>query len=241
MHKSNDTYNFKGTMVGNGYTAPYTNQMAYDVHQQLTVISYDLWKKIRKAGCIWIFNIEDIERPYNPPECDGYLSIIYETFLHINIYDVYRHNWNPLPTQSKPRNGTAMVNGTLREYNYTTRGQRDGMLASLLGKDHPFVKSIVGDAYDDYFNREDVRAALHIPTSIPHYVGCNNYIGSTFKSQREGSVWIYPILKAYGYKILYFEGVTDASIVYTATYKWMEDFGYNMKLDWVPYIYNDEG
>jgi carboxypeptidase C (cathepsin A) len=31
MYKSNDTYNFKGFAVGNGYTASYVNQLIYDV------------------------------------------------------------------------------------------------------------------------------------------------------------------------------------------------------------------
>jgi len=43
MYKSNDTYNFHGFTVGNGYTASYVNQLIYDVFQQLHVISYDLW------------------------------------------------------------------------------------------------------------------------------------------------------------------------------------------------------
>lgn len=157
MHNSNDTYNFHGFAVGNGYTAPYTNQLIYDVYQQLTVISYDLWKNIRKAGCIWYYYLEDAPRPYNPPECSDYISVIYNTFLEINIYDIYRHNWNPLPNNAKPRNGSALVNGTLREYNYSTMGQRETLLRSILGREHPLVNTIVGDEQQDYFNREDVR------------------------------------------------------------------------------------
>jgi len=127
-----------------------------------------------------------------------------------------------------------MVNGTLREYNYTTLGQRNTMLRSLLGRDHPLVNTIVGDEEQDYFNREDVRHALHIPDWIPHYDQCNGFIGNTFKSQREGSVWIYPILKAYGYKLLHFSGDTDGSEPYIATNKWVDDLGYTPKVEWSP-------
>ena len=134
-----------------------------------------------------------------------------------------------------------MVNGTLREYNYSTLGQRDTLLRSILGRDHPLVNTIVGDEQQDYFNRADVRQALHIPESIPFYDQCNGYIGDTFKSQREGSVWIYPILKAYGYRILYFEGVTDGSVTHISSMKWVNDLGYTPKVEWQPYIYNDDG
>jgi hypothetical protein len=134
-----------------------------------------------------------------------------------------------------------MVNGTLREYNYTTIGQRNTLLRSILGKDHPLVNTIVGDAQEDYFNREDVRAALHIPVEIPHYYQCNGYIGDTFKSQREGSIWIYPILKAYGYRLMHFSGDTDGSAVQIATARWMSDLGFKPKQDWVPYTYGEEG
>jgi len=145
MYKSNDTYNFHGFASGNGYTASYVNQLIYDTFQQLTVISYDLWKNIRKAGCLWNYYLEDAPKPYNPPECVEYFGVIYETFLHANIYDLYRHNFNPLPDNTKPRKGSAMVNGTLREYNYSTLGQYNTMLRSILGKDHPLVNTIVGD------------------------------------------------------------------------------------------------
>jgi len=40
----------------------------------MNVISYDLWKNIRKAGCIFDYYLEDIVRPYNPPECKDYIS-----------------------------------------------------------------------------------------------------------------------------------------------------------------------
>jgi hypothetical protein len=48
-------------------------------------------------------------------------------------------------------------------------------------------------------------------------------------------------LKAYGYKLLYFEGVTDGSIPHIGAMKWISDLGYTPKVDWEPYVYNDDG
>lgn len=104
MHKrNNESYNFRGFMIGNGYTSSKLAQLIYDQMQQLHVISYDLWLSIRRAGCIYIYYLEDIPKPKNPPECDVYWNEMLEIFKTANVFDLYRHNYNqiPLPNSAK--------------------------------------------------------------------------------------------------------------------------------------------
>ena len=183
MHNWNDTINLKGFAMGNGYTAPYINQLNYDLYMYLNVISYDLWKSFKKAGCIWNYVLEDIPPVKNPPECDAYFAVIYETFFPINIYDLYRHNYNPMPNNTMQSNASSIVNGAAIDSKNLSLEQRQNFLRAMgAGRKYPHLKTIVGDAQEDYFNRPDVREALHIPPEIPHYYQCSNDIFNLWKS-----------------------------------------------------------
>ena len=76
-----------------------------------------------------------------------------------------------------------------------TLAERAPWLRAYLREDHPSLKTVVGDGQSDYLNRKDVRLALNIPSYLPAYQQCNDEIYNTYKSFREGSVWIYPTMK----------------------------------------------
>lgn len=58
---------------------------------------------------------------------------------------------------------------------------------------------------------------------------------TTYMSYREGSVWIYPILKAYGYRLMHYSGDTDGAIPTLGTRKWINEFAWPVTNDWRPY------
>ena len=91
----------------------------------------------------------------------------------------------------------------------------------MFGEDHPSLKKILGDGQSDYLNRADVRLALNIPSYVPAYSQCNDGMYVTYVTYREGSIWIYPILMAYGYKLLHYSGDTDGAIPTLGTRKWI--------------------
>ena len=80
--------------------------------------------------------------------------------------------------------------------------------------EHP----LLGAGMSDYINREDVRKALNIPPSIQSWNQCG---GIEYFYQYEGSFWIYPILKSYGYRILFFSGDTDGAVPTLGTKRWI--------------------
>ncbi len=70
----------------------------------------------------------------------------------------------------------------------------------------------------DYLNRADVRAALNIPQSVQAWEGCR---GITYPFSVEGSIWIYTILKPYGYKLMHYSGDTDGVVPTIGTRRWI--------------------
>lgn len=85
-------------------------------------------------------------------------------------------------------------------------------------ENHP----LLGAPLSDYVNRDDVRKALNIPASMPGWNQCMPDDSKfAYHYQYEGSVWIYPILKAYGYQILFFSGDTDGAVPTLGTRRWL--------------------
>ena len=54
----------------------------------------------------------------------------------------------------------------------------------------------------------------------------------TYQSYREGTVWIYPILKNYGYRLMHYSGDTDGAIPTLGTRMWINELGWKVSNDW---------
>jgi len=132
--------------------------------------------------------------------------------------------------------GKTIIDGEEREYNRGhTAAQMSPWLRAIYGENHPSMKAIIGDGQSDYMNRADVRKALNIPNWLPSYSQCNDAMYGTYMSYREGSVWIYPILKAYGYRLMHYSGDTDGAIPTLGTRTWIQQQGWNVTNDWRAY------
>ncbi len=127
----------------------------------------------------------------------------------------------------KEKFGKTIIDGKTVTYQrgYTV-GQRTPWLKNIFGEDHPSLHTILGDGQSDYLNRQDVRNALNIPSYVPAYSQCNDAMYETYVTFREGSVWIYPILMGYGYRLLHYSGDTDGAIPTLGTRKWIENQGW---------------
>lgn len=63
----------------------------------------------------------------------------------------------------------------------------------------------------DFLNNEDVRTALHIPTTAPAWTMCA-WGDFKYTIAANGSYWLYPELKSAGLDILFFSGDTDGAV-----------------------------
>lgn len=225
--------NLKGILVGNGATdwqydtTPSYLPMAYN-HQ---LMDRDLYDTFVQYNCTWFFR--DVLPGHHPKECQDAMKTFNKLTSRINWYDIYRKVYDsPI---SHPI-GETQVGGETRYYK---RGYKmtdyAPWLKHMYGNDSP----ILGDGVSDYLNREDVRKALNIPANVQTWDGC---AGAPFEYhlQKEGSVWIYELLKRNNIKILKFSGDTDGAVPTYGSERWIRDLGWATKKDWEPWIIDNQ-
>jgi carboxypeptidase C (cathepsin A) len=244
MNKWNDTYNLLGFAVGNGYTDPMvdSNVLYPQTLFSFNLISWDLMNRINQAGCVWYWDKLDVAPHKNAPGCEDLWTELNNMLIDVNIYDLYRTNYAADQLKAeKPRLAKTIVDGTERTYlRGHTVAEKAPWLKAIFGENHPSLQRILGGGMSDYLNRADVRTALNIPNWILSYQECNDPMYATYMSYREGSVWIYPILKAYGYRLLHYSGDTDGAIPTLGTRTWIQQQGWNVTKDWRPYTTEDQ-
>jgi carboxypeptidase C (cathepsin A) len=222
--------NLKGIAVGNGATdwkydtTPSYLPMAYN-HQ---LMDRELYDTLVENNCTWYFR--DVLPGNHPKVCQDAYATFNKNTARINWYDIYRPVYDGALFQESV--GETTIAGEKRFYK---RGYKMTDYAPWLKEQYGDDAPILGDGVSDYLNREDVRDAFHIPSSIQTWQGC---AGGDFSYtlQKEGSAWIYPILKANGIKILKFSGDTDGAVPTYGSERWIRDLGWDVKQDWTPWI-----
>jgi len=96
---------------------------------------------------------------------------------------------------------------------------------------------IYGTPVADYFNRQDVREALHVPDYVQAWELCTGNIH--YKRQRVGSQWVYEGLVD-KYRILKFSGDTDGSVPTQGTVDWIATTGWEITETYRPFYLEDE-
>lgn len=98
---------------------------------------------------------------------------------------------------------------------------------------------LTGEFLSDWMNLNETREALHIPGDAPAWEECNMDVHNMYKLTREGSFWIYPVLKAAGIRMMFYSGETDGAIPTLASKIWIENLGYDVVQEWKPWMYGD--
>ena len=226
--------NFKGIIVGNGATdwrydvTPSFLPMAYN-HQLMDKEMYDIFVN---NNCSWYFR--DVLPGHHPKVWEDAYKKFNKNTSRINWYDIYR------PVYDSPISepiGETKINGETRYYK---RGYKMTEYAPWLAERYGDDSPVLGDAVSDYLNREDVRIAFNIPSSIQTWTGCSSNPDFEYILQKEGSVYIYPLLKAAGYRILNFSGNTDGAVPTYGTERWLGDLNWEVKKDWHPWLVDNQ-
>lgn len=136
----------------------------------------------------------------------------------LNWYDLYRPKYGE-GLAAEERYGKSMINGKEVVYRRgRTFREATPFLKTMIGEAKPGeIESVIGVNASDYFNNEEVRIAMHTENYTGEWAQCSN--GTTpnnhtwnYHVQPEASLWIYPILKAAGIRILFYSGDTDGAV-----------------------------
>ena len=225
--------NLKGILVGNGATdwiydtTPSYLPMAYN-HE---LMDKDLYDKFVENNCSWYFR--DVLPGNHPKVCEDAMDRFDNLTSRINWYDIYRDVYDsPI---SEPI-GETVIDGEVRYYK---RGYKMTDYAPWLKEFYGEKSPIIGDGVSDYLNREDVRKAFNIPSSIPTWTGCAS-APFDYILQKEGSFWIYHLLKRNNIRILKFSGDTDGAVPTYGSERWIRDLGWDTVKEWQPWIIDNQ-
>lgn len=89
----------------------------------------------------------------------------------------------------------------------------------------------------EYFDREDVRAALHVSDKIGDWELCTNDISYTRGSK--GSQWVYEALHG-KYRMLHYSGDVDGAVSTIGTQGWIDSLNWESVDSWRPYMYGGQ-
>ena len=135
------------------------------------------------------------------------------------------------------RMGFAMVEGEMKVYKrgYTI-DERTPWAWGSKKRASMDIKDVHNVELSDYVNDPETRKALHIPASTQAWQMCG---GADYHMQQEASLWIYPIMKQNGIKILFYSGDTDSAVPLGGTRKWIARLDWKVLDAWRPWFTNN--
>lgn len=154
----------------------------------------------------------------------------------INTYntDGVCYGPEPHPQLIGSKHGLTEVNGEIRSYKryYTAADYTPWSFRAQAEANGSIPPCIYGTPVADYFNRDDVRALLHIPHYVQTWELCTGNI--TYVSQPRGSQWAYEALRD-KYRLIHYTGDNDGSVPALGTINWIQSTGWEVTEAYRPY------
>lgn len=227
---------FKGLMVGNPATHwEYdTLNSFYPWAYMNNLMDHDTWFTLEEDNCTAYYR--NVKPAHTTQACILALDDFKENTERLNLYDIYRPFCPPTALSSR-------VASTTDEEGNTHFYDKGFLMSEYTPWLAPHIKPEndhrLGDAMSTYLNSYEMRRELHIPKDIQAWRACEMDFDWHIDLQPEGSYWIYPLLKANGYKILVYSGDTDGAVPSYGTQRWINDLNWEVKKDWAPWYSND--
>jgi carboxypeptidase C (cathepsin A) len=148
----------------------------------------------------------------------------------LNWYDLYRHVY---PPDNRDRKfGVSIVDGVAKHYKKGMTMKEYTPWAKHI-QNSKSADAVMNDYLSDYVNNASMREALHIPSFAPSWEQCSSKID--YHLQREGSLWIYKVLKGSGIRMLFYSGDTDGAVPLAGTRKWLKSLNWPIIEKWRPW------
>jgi len=218
--------NLKGFAVGNGVTnLDYDNNGAYvEMGYWHSLYSDDLHDKFVSEEC----DFAGLGMPNASLKCKALLVDFDILTRNVNIYNIYGICWG---TSENP----AVYGGRkgVTAAQYTPWLFTEEQLADSSG----LPPCTFGEPIMEYFDRDDVREALHVSDKIGEWELCTSNIQYTRGAK--GSQWVYEELHG-KYRMLHFSGDVDGAVSTVGTQGWIDSLNWEAVDSWRPYMYGGQ-
>lgn len=209
--------NLRGFMVGNGVTnydydcTPAYVEMGY-WHSLYSTAIYD---QMKANNC----NYGGFSPVYDST-CADLLDQFNTLTQDVNVYDIFGicYGLGPYPQ---------LYNG---EHGFTASDYTPFLKGSL-----SLPPCTFGTPIEAYFNRQDVKDALHISPDAPEWKLCSTRVGLEYQSDSRGSQFIYEALLG-KYRMLHYSGDIDGAVPTIGTQNWIASLGWPVVSYWNSYL-----
>ena len=216
--------NLKGILVGNGVADwDYDATLAmYDFAFTHHLASYENRMEYNKYCLI----------DYDKEQCDRVLNTIEQWLDNINIYDYLQRC--ELPTTKEGYTdyfSSYFLKSPWAFRNLKQKQEELKMKLKTKAKEPEKKLKLSPSCVDDtpllnYFNREDVKTALHVNSDI-YWELCSGEVSERYNIQEKGSIWAYPTIIESGVRVLIYSGDTDMAVPFSGNQAWI----HNLKLE----------
>ena len=232
-----DQINLKGILVGNGVTdwRVDTQAAVYDFACSHALCSIETYEKYK-------LNCKD--QP-DDEKCNVVKAEIQHQMEDINIYDIYRYCYSSKTEMEDEidKLGQTINSSKNLLYRYTpwifqkNKYNQEKFLSENL-KHIPGC--IDGKGVTQFFNRSDVKKALHVKEDITWDM-CSDPINFNYEKDIEkGSIYLYPKLLIANLRILIYSGDTDAAVPINGTLNWIKNLNLPITSPWRSWFVNKD-
>ena len=226
--KSNQI-NLKGILVGNG-VADWT----YDTSNAM--IDFAFTHHLTSYENRMLFN-KYCYMEYDEQQCNNVLDTFEKCLDNINVYDYLqkcelptteegyidyfssyflRSPWAFRNLKQKQQELKSKINS------HNNKPEKKLKLSPDCVNDKPLL---------DYFNREDVKTALHVKSDI-YWELCSTSVSQRYKIQEKGSIWAYPTILNSGIRVLIYSGDTDMAVPFNGNQAWIQNLKLEVEKQW---------
>ena len=224
--------NLKGILVGNGVA-----DWNYDV--TIAMLDFAFTHHLTSYELRLDFNKYCIME-YDYAKCDNILEEIDNLLENINIYDYLRECETPTTEDGEINYFSSYflkapwAFRNLKKKQYMMKKKKN-LFKNGKNKENKKLKEappcIDDSAMVNYFNRDDVKSALHVNMDITWDL-CSSEVGYRYNRLDKGSIWTYPTLLSSGIRILIFSGDTDMAVPFSGNQAWINNLKLEIEKPW---------
>jgi len=234
-----DQIKLKGILVGNGVTDwREQSEAIYDfafTHALHSIETRDKYVKYCKT--------EFDEAPCNVIKAD-----IQHLLEGVNLYDIYKMCYSENNSKVNKDNveveklrdlksNTISYSFPYTPWLFRNIKEKGNNTNNNVGLTPPCID---GKGANYFFNRADVKTALHVKTDIVFGI-CSEEVGRDYTSDyNRGSLYLYPKLINAKLRILIFSGDTDGAVPTNGTLNWITNFNLPVLKPWRSWFVNKE-
>ncbi|XP_067327264.1 lysosomal protective protein [Anolis sagrei] len=222
--------NLKGFGVGNGMTN-------YDLNDETLmefcyshgVFGDDLWTSLNENCC------SDGTCNYSDNDNSNCITAISEAYgvlygIGLNIYNLYAPCWGGAHYQDRYQ---ADLSNLFRQYQFNVPVPAVGAIPGV-------PACINATAMYLWLNADDVRQALHIPSSLPNWELCSSQVRAHYQREYQDMAPFYKSLLGQDLRALVYNGDVDMACNFLGAEKFVQALNQSTQSGFQPWYYKDQ-